>query len=328
MSVAVPLGIEGELPSFAGATEWLNSGPLEASALRGKPVVVNFWTYSCINWIRQLPYVRAWAEKYDGGGLKVIGVHTPEFSFEHEIENIRRAASDMHVRYPIAVDSNYSIWRAFDNQYWPALYFADSQGRIRHHHFGEGDYQRSELVIRQLLEEAGSRGVGEGSVAVDAGGVEAGADWDALGSPETYVGYARAERLASTSDPVLDRPHTYAAPASLTPNQWALSGDWTLESEAALLNGAEGRIAYRFQARDVNLVMGPTDRPGPIRFRVLVDGGPPAAADGVDVDEEGNGAVIEPRLYQLVRQPGPVAERTVEVAFLDPGVRAYVFTFG
>jgi thiol-disulfide isomerase/thioredoxin len=328
MSVTVPLGVEGELPSFGGATEWLNSGPLEASTLRGKPVVVNFWTYSCINWIRQLPYVRAWAERYDGDGLVVIGVHTPEFSFEHDIENIRRAAEVMQVRYPIAVDSDYAIWRAFDNQYWPALYFADAQGRIRHHHFGEGDYERSELVVRQLLEEAGIRGGGEGSSAVDAGGVEAGADWDALGSPETYVGYARAERLASTSDPVLDRSHTYAAPASLGLNQWALSGDWMLGSEAAELSGAEGRIAYRFQARDVNLVLGSIDRANPVRLRVLVDGRPPGAAHGVDVDEEGNGAVVEPRLYQLVRQPLPVAEHTLEVTFLDPGAQAYVFTFG
>jgi hypothetical protein len=332
MSTAIELRVERELPSFDGATAWLNSDPLSASALRSRPVVVNFCTYSCINWIRQLPYVRAWAQKYDGDGLVVVGVHTPEFSFERGVERVRNAAREMMVSYPIALDSEYAIWQAFENQYWPALYFADAQGRIRHHHFGEGDYERSELVIRQLLEEAATSGTGRAggaSAAVDASGVEAAADWDTLGSPETYLGYARAERLASsTSEPALDRANEYTAPARLSLNQWALSGDWTLESEAAELNRAGGSVAYRAHARDVHLVMGPLDDAAPVRFRVLIDGEPPRAGHGIDVDEQGNGEAAEPRLYQLTRQSGPVAERTVQITFLDPGIRAYVFTFG
>jgi thiol-disulfide isomerase/thioredoxin len=328
ISVALPLAVEGELPSLAGATQWLNSGPLSVSQLRGRPVVVNFWTYSCINWIRQLPYVRAWAHKYDSDGLVVVGVHTPEFGFEHEIENIRRAATEMQVHYPIAVDSNYTIWRAFSNEYWPALYFADAEGRIRHHRFGEGDYERSELVIRQLLEDAGIQGLGDGSVAVDAGAIEAAADWDTLESPETYIGYARAENLVSPGGAVIDRPNSYARPPELARNSWALLGDWTVERESALLNGAEGGIAYRFRARDLNLVLGPPAGADSVRFRVLLDGESPGAAHGVDSDEQGNGSLAQPRLYQLIRQPGAVAERTFEIVFLDPGARAYVFTFG
>jgi thiol-disulfide isomerase/thioredoxin len=328
MSPASPLASEGELPSFDGATEWLNSAPLTTCGLRGRVVVVDFWTYSCINWIRQLPYVRGWSQKYRSSGLVVIGVHTPEFAFEHEIENIRRAARDMNVDYPVAVDSNYAIWRAFNNEYWPALYFADSQARIRHHHFGEGDYERSEAVIQQLLEAAGARDLDHEPLSVDAGGVEAAADWDALGSPETYVGYARGENLASPGGAVIDRPHVYTAPPDLSRNGWALVGDWTVERESVLLNSAGGRIAYRFDARDLNLVMGAPGKSDSARFRVLLDGNPPGAAGGIDVDAQGNGAVAEPRLYQLARQPSPVAERTFEIEFLDPGVRAYVFTFG
>jgi thiol-disulfide isomerase/thioredoxin len=328
MSLTSPPAPEGELPSFDGATEWLNSPPLTASGLRGSVVVVDFWTYSCINWIRQLPYVRAWSQKYRSHGLVVIGAHTPEFAFEHEIENVRRAARDMKVDYPIAVDSNYAIWRAFNNQYWPALYFADSQGRIRHHHFGEGDYERSEAVIEELLEAAGARDLDHEPVSLDPRGVEAPADWDTLGSPETYVGYARSENLASPGGAEFDRPHLYAAPSNLGRNEWALVGSWTVEREAALLNGAGGRIAYRFHARDLNLVLGAPGRSDSARFRVLLDGKPPGAAHGIDIDEQGYGAVSEQRLYQLARQASPVAERTFEIEFLDPGVRAYVFTFG
>jgi thiol-disulfide isomerase/thioredoxin len=328
MSPASPLAPESELPGFEGATEWLNSPPLTASGLRGSVVVVDFWTYSCINWIRQLPYVRAWSQKYRSHGLVVIGAHTPEFAFEHEIENVRRAARDMDVDYPIALDSNYAIWRAFNNQYWPALYFADSQGRIRHHHFGEGDYERSEAVIQELLEAAGARDLDHEPVSLDPRGVEAPADWDTLGSPETYVGYARGENLASPGGAEFDRPHLYTAPPNLARNDWALVGDWTVESEAALLNGPGGRIAYRFHARDLNLVMGAPGSSDSVSFRVLLDGKPPGAAHGIDIDEQGNGAVSEQRLYQLARQPTPVAERTFEIEFLDPDVRAYVFTFG
>jgi thiol-disulfide isomerase/thioredoxin len=326
--VALSLVVEGELPSLGGATEWINSAPLSSTGLRGKPVVVNFWTYSCINWIRQLPYVRAWAQKYQGEGLVVVGAHTPEFGFEHEIENVRRATAEMQVHYPIAVDSNYAIWRAFSNEYWPALYFADAEGRIRHHRFGEGDYERSELVIQQLLEDAGTGGARDGFVAVDAGGIEAAADWDALGSPETYIGYARAENLASPGGAVIDRPHTYARPPELTLNSWAPTGDWTLERESALLNGAEGAIACRFRARDLNLVAGPPAGAESVGFRVLLDGEPPGAAHGVDSDEQGYGSLTQPRLYQLIRQPGAIAERTFEIVFLGEGARAYVFTFG
>jgi thiol-disulfide isomerase/thioredoxin len=328
MSSVNPPAPEGELPSFDGATDWLNSPPLTASELRGGVVVVDFWTYSCINWIRQLPYVRAWSQKYQSRGLVVIGVHTPEFAFEHEIENVRRAARDMNVDYPIALDSNYAVWRAFDNEYWPALYFADSNGRVRHHHFGEGDYERSEAVIQQLLEAAGARDLDHEPVSLDPRGVEAPADWDTLGSPETYVGYARAGDLASPGGAVFDRPHFYTAPPDLRGNEWALAGDWTVEREAALLNSAGGRIAYRFRARDLNLVMGAPGRADAPRFRVLLDGGLPGEAHGIDSDEQGNGVVGEPRLYQLARQQGPIAERTFEIEFLDPGVRVYVFTFG
>jgi thiol-disulfide isomerase/thioredoxin len=328
MSPTSPSGLEGELPSFDGATEWLNSPPLTASGLRGSVVVVDFWTYSCINWIRQLPYVRAWSEKYGSHGLVVIGVHTPEFAFEHEIENVRGAARDMNVDYPIAVDPNYAIWRAFNNEYWPALYFADAQGRIRHHHFGEGDYERSQAVIQQLLEAAGARGLDHEPLSLDAPGVEAPADWDTLGSPETYLGYARAENLASPGEAVFDRSHGYTAPPDLRRNEWALVGDWTVERESALLNSAGGRIAYRSHARDLNLVMGAPGRADAARFRVLLDGKPPGVAHGIDIDEHGEGVVTEPRLYQLARQPSPVTERTFEIEFLDPGVRAYVFTFG
>jgi thiol-disulfide isomerase/thioredoxin len=317
-----------QLPSLGGANEWLNSQPLTSSDLRGRVVLVDFWTYTCINWIRSLPYVRAWFERYARDGLVVIGAHTPEFSFEHDVENVRRAAEQMRVEYPIAIDSDYAIWRAFDNHYWPALYFIDAQGRIRHRQFGEGDYERSESVIQELLGEAGASGVTNDPVSVDPRGVEAAADWQTLRSPESYVGYGRAESFASAGDPVLDRPHVYAAPERLGLNQWALAGDWTLGEEAASLNEPDGRVVLRFQARDVHLVMGPAGRGASVRFSVRVDGQAPGAAHGLDVDERGEGTVTDQRLYQLIRQRGDVAERTLEVTFLDRGVELYVFTFG
>ena len=323
-----PLSVEGELPSFDGATGWLNSPPLTAEALRGKVVLVEFWTFTCVNWLRTLPYVRAWAEKYKDQGLVVIGVHTPEFSFEKDTENVRRAAKELRVDYPIALDSDYAIWRAFSNEYWPALYFADAQGRIRHHHFGESEYEQSEMIIQQLLAEAGISGVRRGLVSVDARGVEVAADWGNLQSSENYVGYERTENFASPGGEAPEKRRVYAAPERLKLNQWALSGDWTVEREAITLNTANGRIAYRFHARDLNLVMGPAARGTSVRFRVLIDGHAPGAAHGTDVDDQGNGTVTEQRVYQLIRQPKPIADRQFEIEFLDPGAEAFDFTFG
>lgn len=317
------LPIEGNVPSFDGAIGWLNSAPLTAAGLRGKVILVQFWTYTCINWLRTLAYVRAWDEKYRDHGLVVIGVHTPEFSFEHNVENVRQAAAAMRIGYPIAIDNDYAIWDAFANHYWPALYFVDAMGRIRHHHFGEGAYDESEGVIRKLLGEAGAAEIGPGLVSVDAQGEEVAADWDALASPESYLGLARAQNFASAG-----QAPAYTAPAQLKLNHWALEGDWTVGNEAIVLNAAGGRIADQFQARDLHLVMGPSTSGTSIDFRVLVDGQLPAAAHGVDVDDDGNGTLTEQRLYQLVRQPMPVVERRFEIEFLDAGAAAYAFTFG
>jgi thiol-disulfide isomerase/thioredoxin len=327
-SKAAQLPIEGEFPSLGGATGWLNSPPLTAEALRGKVVLVQVWTYSCINWLRTLPYVRAWAEKYRDRGLVVIGVHTPEFGFEQNLHNVRQAAKDMRVAYPIAIDNDYAVWRAFDNQYWPALYFVDAKGHIRHHHFGEGDYEQSERIIQQLLAEAGVREIGQQLVSVDGRGAEAAADWGNLKSPETYVGYERTENFASPGGAVLDQRHAYATPARLKLNQWALSGDWTMGKQATVLHKANGRITCRFHARDLHLVMGPSARGTSVRFRVRINGQPPGAAHGIDVDEQGYGTVTEQRLYQLIRQPKPIADRQFEIEFLGPGVDTFVFTFG
>jgi thiol-disulfide isomerase/thioredoxin len=325
---AVQLPIEGELPSLGGATGWLNSQPLTAAGLRGKVVLIDVWTYTCINWLRTLPYVRAWAEKYKNQGLVVIGLHAPEFAFEKNVDNVRRAAKDMKVNYPIAIDNNYAIWRALKNEYWPALYFVDARGHIRHHHFGEGEYEQSERIIQQLLAEAGIGSVDHKLVSVDARGAEAAADWGSLKSPENYVGYERTENFASPGGAVLDKRRVYAAPAQLRLNQWALSGDWMVGKQATVLNKANGRIAYRFHARDLHLVMGPAARGTSVRFRVLIDGKPPGAAHGIDVDDQGNGTVTEQRLYQLIRQPKPIADRQFEIEFLDSGVEAFAFTFG
>ena len=322
------LPVEGRLPSFDGATGWLNSPPLTADELRGKVVLVSFWTYTCINWLRQLPYLRAWADRYAGQGLVVVGVHTPEFGFERTVGNIERAVQEMRIGYPVAIDSGYAVWDAFDNHYWPALYFADAEGQIRHHHYGEGEYRQSEMVIQQLLAEAGSGDTGHDLVSVDPRGAEVSADWGTLRSPETYTGYGRTENFASPGGVVPGKSHLYAIPERLRLNEWALAGDWTTEDEVSTLNTAGGQIAYRFQARDVNLVMGPAAPGTPVRFRVLIDGQPPAADHGTDTDENGSGVLSEQRLYQLVRQHGHVTERTFQITFLDPGAAAYSFTFG
>jgi thiol-disulfide isomerase/thioredoxin len=322
------LSTEGQLPSLGGATAWLNSHPLTPAGLHGKVVVINFCTYTCINWLRTLPYVRAWASKYRGQGLVTIGVHTPEYGFEKDLANVRPALKKVDVEYPVAVDSDYAIWRAFDNEIWPALYFIDAQGNIRHHQFGEGDYDQSERVIQQLLAVAGTGSARHDLVSVTAAGTQLPADWSNLKSPENYVGYGRTERFASPGGIVRDIPHVYAAPASLRLNHWALAGNWTVGSQATVLNRADGRIACRFHARDLHLVLGPPAQATAARFRILLDGQVPGAAHGLDVDSAGNGTVVEPRLYQLIRQPEPIAERQFEIAFLQPGVEAFAFTFG
>jgi len=319
--------IEGELPPFVGATAWLNSAPLTPAGLRGRVVLVSFGTYTCINWIRTLPYIRAWADKYAGQGLVVIGVQTPEFEFEGELDNVGRAIKEMDVRYPLIVDNDYAVWQAFDNHYWPALYFVDAQGRIRHHHFGEGEYEESEMVLQMLLREA-DVDVDPGLVRLEPRGIEAAADWASLGSPESYVGYARAVNFASSGGVVADERHVYSAPAGLRRNQWALSGGWRIGEVPALLTEPGGSITYAFHARDVNLVMGPPAKQSPVRFRVRLDGEPPGPARGIDSDESGNGTADYQRMYQLIRQPEPIVDRRFEIEFLDAGVEAFVFTFG
>jgi thiol-disulfide isomerase/thioredoxin len=323
-----PSLVEGHLPGFDGATGWLNSGPLKAADLRGKVALIDFWTYTCINWLRTLGYVRAWAERYEDQGLVVVGVHTPEFPFERDVDNVRWAANDMRVEYPIALDSDYAVWGAFSNRYWPAVYIADAQGRIRHHQFGEGGYAECERAIQQLLREAGRPGVRDDLVSVAPDGFEAQADWTNLESPETYLGYEQAQNFASPGGAAFDEPRTYVAPDALKLNHWALSGDWTIERGASVLNRADGRITFRFHARDVHLVTGPRARDTSVPFSVLVDGEPPGAAHGLDVDEQGHGTLSEQRLYQLIREPGSITDRTFEITFLAPGVEAYVFTFG
>jgi thiol-disulfide isomerase/thioredoxin len=327
-SVAARLPVKGEMPSLGSATGWLNSQPLTAADLRGKVVLVEFWTYSCINWLRTMPYVRAWAQKYKDQGLVVIGVHAPEFEFEKDLDNVRWAAKALRVDFPIAVDNEHAIWRAFNNQYWPALYFVDGKGNIRHHQFGEGDYEQSEEVIQQLLAEAGKGDVSHQPVSVDAHGIEAAADWGSLKSPENYLGYGRTENFASPGGAVPDRRREYAVPGRLRLNHWALSGEWTIGKQATVLPKAGGRLAYRFHARDLHLVMGPAVAGRSVRFRVFIDGRPAGAAHGIDVDDQGNGRVTEQRLYQLIRQPQPIGDRLFEIEFLDPGVEVFAFTFG
>ena len=325
MTSTARLPVEGELPSLAGATAWLNTEPLTPAALRGRVVVVQFCTFSCINWLRTLPYVQAWDRTYRDAGLVVIGAHSPEFPFEHDVAQVRAALDGMGVTYPIAVDNDFSVWRGFDNHYWPALFFADTEGRVRHHHFGEEDYERSERVIRHLLAETGAT-VDVDLATIAADGVYLAADWENLGSPETYVGYARADGFASPGGFRLRRRTVYDAPDRLRLNEWALAGDWTAEPQVTSLNEPGGRIVHRSRARDVNLVLGAGD--GPARFIVRLDGETPGDAHGLDVDQAGHGTVAEARLYQLVRHHGPVTDRTFEITFIDAGAQAYVFTFG
>jgi thiol-disulfide isomerase/thioredoxin len=325
---AVDLPVEGALPSFDGANGWLNSQALTPNGLRGRVVLVQFWTYTCINWLRTLPYVRAWAERYRDHGLVVIGVHTPEFRFEHDLDNVRRATQARRIDYPIALDNDYAVWRAFANHYWPALYFVDAQGRIRHHRFGEGDFERSEMIIKQLLRDAGVDGIPEGLALVEGQGAEAAADWADLRSPETYLGYDQTVNFESPTGLAPGRRQVYATQARLSLNAWGLSGDWTVGADAILLNEPSGRIACQFHARDLHLVLGPAARGTTVRFRVFIDGRPVGAAHGVDVDDEGNGTVVEQRMYQLIRQPQPIGNHRFEIEFLDAGVEAFVFTFG
>jgi thiol-disulfide isomerase/thioredoxin len=328
-AIAAPLAADAEdMPALRGVTEWVNSPPLTTSSLRGKVVLVDFWTYSCINWLRTLPHVRAWAEKYKDSGLVVIGVHSPEFDFEKNVEDVRRAVQEMQIAYPVAIDSDHAVWRAFRNQYWPALYLVDANGKIRHRLFGEGDYEGAEKILRQLLAEAGHERRGEERTDVDARGLEVAADWHDLRSPETYLGFQRTENFASPRGAVFGKRRLYEAPTKLMLNHWALAGEWTMGSQSAVLHAAGGRIAFRFHARDLHLVLGPAADGKPVRFRVLIDGKPPGATHGVDVDEKGNGTVTWHRLYQLIRQPKPIDDRLFEIEFLDPGVHAFVFTFG
>ncbi|BDB19842.1 cytochrome C biogenesis protein DipZ [Pseudomonas sp. CYM-20-01] len=308
------LPIEGALPSLDGAVQWLNSPPLTAEALKGKVVLVDFWTYSCINCLRTLPYVKAWAEKYRDQGLVVIGVHAPEFAFERDVNNVTQAMKDLGITYPVAIDNNYKIWRAFNNQYWPAHYFADAKGQIRYHHFGEGDYAESERVIQQLLREAGAKNVAGGLIEADAKGVQEAPDMNEVQSPETYLGSQRAENFVKSG------------PLAL--NNWTLQGQWNVGGQQATLDQAGGRIVYRFHARDLHLVLAPGADGKPVRFKVTLDGQAPGDAHGTDVTPDGSGTVTEQRLYQLVRQPGAVQDRTFTIEFLDPNVSAYAFTFG
>jgi thiol-disulfide isomerase/thioredoxin len=309
------------MPSLGGAAEWLNSEPLGPTDLRGRVVLVDFWTLTCINWLRTEPYVRAWSQAYRDDGLVVIGVHTPEFSFEHEIDSVRQATKERRIDYPVAVDNDYAIWRAFDNHYWPALYFVDREGIIRDHHFGEGRYEQSERLIQRLL------GVERKLVSVEGVGVEAAADWENLRTPETYLGYERSERFASPDTAAVDERRAYELPARLRFNHWALADEWTIGPESVVVDQTGGSIAYRFYARDAHLVLSAGARE-PIPFRVLLDGEAPGPSHGVDVDEDGHGLLRDGRLYQLVRQDGEVRELTLEITFLKPGAAAYAFTFG
>jgi thiol-disulfide isomerase/thioredoxin len=323
-----PSHVEGRLPSFEGATGWLNSEPLTPEGLRGKVVLADFWTYTCINWLRTLGYVRAWAKKYESDGLVVVGIHTPEFPFERDVDNVRWAVEEDGIDYPVALDSRYGVWQAFANHYWPAVYIADAEGRIRYHHFGEGAYEECERVVQQLLRETGSD-VPDDLVSVPEEGFQAQADLANLRSPESYLGYEQAQNFASPGRAGLDQSREYAVPDELGLNQWALAGTWAIERGASVLTGAEGRLAFRFHARDVNLVLGPPARGRmTVPFRVSIDGEPPGDAHGLDTDDAGEGTVDRQRLYQLVREPGEIRERTFEITFDAPGVEAYVFTFG
>jgi len=322
------LPVEGQLPPFDGATGWLNSDPLMPEGLRGRVVLVDFWTYTCINWLRTLPYLRSWAAKYTSHGLTIVGVHTPEFGFERNVDNIVPRAREFGVEYPIAIDSDYGVWRAFANHFWPAVYIADAEGRLRYHHFGEGEYAMTETAIQQLLVESGSSGFDPELVAVDPQGFEVAADWRTLRSPETYLAAGRGLGFASPDDRWDGIAHDYPEPPQLRLNEWALTGNWTLAQHAAVVNETGGRISFRFHARDVNLVMGPARPATSVPYRVRLDGEAPAAAAGFDIDADGSGALADQRLHQLIRRPDRVEESIVEIEFLDAGAEAYCFTFG
>jgi thiol-disulfide isomerase/thioredoxin len=327
--VAAPdLPVEGMLPSFHGANGWLNSEPLTPGDLRGRVVVVQFWTYTCINWLRTQAHFRAWSQRYRGHGLVTIGVHTPEFRFEHDLDNVRWAVQTRRIDYPVAIDNDFEVWQAFANRYWPALYFVDARGRIRHHRFGEGDYERSEMVIRQLLAEAGIDNLPDGPAAIDPTGDEIPADWEDLRSPESYLGYNQATGFDAGSSADFDQPHTYTAPSRLEVDRWGLTGLWTVRSDASALGGPGGWLAYQFHARDLNLVMGPAVKGATVRFRALLDGEVAGAARGVDVEADGTGTVERQRMYQLIRQAAPIVDRRFEIEFLDAGVEAFCVTFG
>jgi len=322
------LPVEGRLASFDGATGWLNSEPLTPEGLQGRVVLVDFWTYTCVNWLRTLPYVRAWDAKYRDVGLTIVGPHTPEFGFEHDVDNVKRAVRELAVPYPVAIDSDYGVWQAFENHYCPAVYVADAEGRIRYHHFGEGEYEMTEMVIQQLLVESGVEAVDRDLVSVEPRGLEVSADWRTVLSGETYAGYGQATGFAQDAVARYDEPFAYTAPPSLFLNDWALSGSWTVTRAAASSNDAGGRIAFHFHARDLNLVMGPSSNGASNRFRVFLDGQPVGDAHGTDVDGDGAGILDDQRTYQLIRQPGPIGERRFEIEFADAGAEAYCFTFG
>lgn len=315
-------------PSLSGATGWLNTQPLNLADLRGKVVLIDFWTYTCINWRRTLPYIREWARKYKDQGLVVIGIHTPEFSFEQKWDNVSSAIRSMDIGYPVAADNNFEIWRSFDNQYWPALYLIDAKGKIRYQKFGEGDYEASEKMIQQLLKGIASNTVPDNIATPLAEGYEAAADWQNIGSPESYFGYDRAQGFASPGKPGADKPVSYMLPKKLLLNEWALSGAWTIGKERILSNSGTGKLVYRFHARDLHLVMGPATPGKAIKFRVLIDGLPPDTGHGVDIDPDGNGTVTEQRMYQLIRQQGTITDRELQIEFVDPGVEVFNITFG
>ena len=322
------LPVEGRLASFEGATDWLNSEPLTGHGLRGRVVLVDFWTYTCVNWLRTLPYVRAWDAKYRDAGLTIVGVHTPEFGFERNVDNVARESRNFGVEYPIALDSEYGVWRAFANHFWPAVYLADAVGQIRFHHFGEGEYAATEMAIQQLLLEAGAADIDQDLVMVEPAGLEVAADWRTLRSPETYLGYRQGSGFASGDVSAFDESDVYEARARLPLNGWDLTGTWTVAGHAAILNDGGGRIAFQFHARDLNLVMGPASSVTSVRYRVLLDGQPVGNAAGTDIHSDGGGSVDSQRTYQLIRQAGPIEDRRFEIEFLDAGVEAYCFTFG
>jgi thiol-disulfide isomerase/thioredoxin len=315
-------------PSLGSATKWLNSQPLTLEGLRGKVILIDFWTYTCINWRRTLPYIREWASRYEDQGLVVIGIHTPEFSFEQNFENITRALKEMKINYPVAIDNDFGIWHSFHNEYWPALYLIDGKGQVRYRKFGEGDYQKSELQIQQMLREVQGNNVPMETVALQPKGFEAAADWENLETPENYVGYIRTQGFASPEGVVADKRMLYSVPRQLNLNQWGLSGEWFMGRESLFLPGGQGKVTYRFHARDLNIIMGPAVPGTSIKFRVFIDGNAPGPAHGLDVDSSGNGTITEPRMYQLIRQEGLITDREFQIEFLDPDVEVYDFTFG